>query len=43
MSRRLAALAALVLASAPLAALAQAPAQKPPAATPARPSGSATQ
>jgi hypothetical protein len=39
MSRRLAALAALVLASAPLAALAQAPAQKPPAAKPgAKPS-----
>jgi len=39
MSRRLAALAALVLASAPLAAQAQAPAQKPPAAKPgAKPS-----
>jgi len=39
MSRRLAALAALVLASAPLAALAQTPAQKPPAAKPgAKPS-----
>jgi hypothetical protein len=34
MSRRLAALAALVLASAPLSAMAQAPAQKPPAAKP---------
>ncbi|KQQ47954.1 hypothetical protein ASF58_00910 [Methylobacterium sp. Leaf125] len=39
MSRRLAALAALVLASAPLAAQAQTPAQKPPAAKPgAKPS-----